>query len=119
MSIAVGRLRARPEFLRVAAGKRVWTAPGLILQTRKRPEAAAEANCRLGLTASRKVGGAVVRNRARRRLREAARAVLPERGHAGFDYVLIARRTTPSRPYALLVEDLRAALAAIHRGVDG
>ncbi|MFN0042671.1 MAG: ribonuclease P protein component [Alphaproteobacteria bacterium] len=119
MNIAVGRLRARPEFLRVAAGRRAWTAPGFILQTRKRPEATPEADCRLGLTASRKVGGAVVRNRARRRLREAARAVLPERGRAGFDYVLIARRTTPSRPYALLLADLCAALAAIHRGVDG
>ncbi|MBM3541429.1 MAG: ribonuclease P protein component [Alphaproteobacteria bacterium] len=115
MAIAVGRLRARPEYLRVAAGGRKWAAPGLVLQARRSPEMSPTPSCRLGLTASRKVGGAVVRNRARRRLREAARAVLPEAGQAGFDYVLIARDATPARPFALLVGDLRAALAAVHR----
>jgi ribonuclease P protein component len=118
MAIAVGRLRARPEFLRVAAGGRKWAAPGLVLQARRSPQAEPQPTCRLGLTASRKVGGAVVRNRARRRLREAARAVLPSAGHAGYDYVIVARNTTPVRPYPLLLDDLRAALAAVHRERD-
>jgi len=63
-----------------------------------------------GFTATRKVGGAVVRNRAKRRLREAARLLLPEHGHAGFDYVFIARSGAPSRPWPRLLDDMKSAL---------
>ncbi|MCW2247307.1 hypothetical protein M2352_002898 [Azospirillum fermentarium] len=65
---------------------------------------------RLGLTASRKVGNAVVRNRARRRLREAARLILPFHARPGHDLVLIARQETAVRPWADLIADLTAAL---------
>ena len=68
---------------------------------------------RVGFTVTRKVGSAVIRNRARRRLREAARAALPAAAVPGCDYVLIARANTISRPYPELVGDLKSALAAL------
>lgn len=67
-------------------------------------------NCRVGITASRKVGKAVARNRARRRLRAAAREVLRQHGMTGCDYVLIGRAATLSRPFAALVADLTTAI---------
>lgn len=73
---------------------------------------------RIGFTASRKVGNAVVRNRAKRRLRAAAAAVLVRDGRPGTDYVLIARAGTGERSYADLVRDLEAALRQIDRGGD-
>lgn len=69
---------------------------------------------RIGFTASRKIGGAVQRNRAKRRLRAAAAAVLPGLAHGRTDYVLIARASTLTRPYALLLKDLAAALETTH-----
>jgi ribonuclease P protein component len=70
------------------------------------------------VTASRKVGGAVLRNRAKRRLRAAAAATLPLSGRAGHDYVLIARIATLSRPFAELIGDLSNAVAAAHQALD-
>lgn len=108
------RLKKRREFLRVAAGGRKRVMPGLILQARP-SEGGGARGPRVGFTVSRKVGNAAVRNRARRRLRAAAEAVLTERGRSGCDYVLIGRAATPARPYAALVGDLEAALQAIER----
>ena len=68
---------------------------------------------RVGFTVTKKVGSAVIRNRARRRLREAARIALAEAALPGCDYVLIARAGTISRPYPELVGDLKSALAAL------
>ncbi len=109
------RLKRRPDFLRVAEARRKWVAPGLILQAaRSTPSgvdsASAGPRVRVGFTASRKVGGAVLRNRARRRLRAAAAAVLPLHAEPGHDYVIIARSGTVSRPYDTLLEDLAAGL---------
>ena len=70
---------------------------------------------RLGLTISKKVGGAVVRNRMKRRFRELARLVLPEAGHAGADHILIGRQGGIERPYDQLVADLRRALAKLRK----
>lgn len=90
---------------------RKWAAPGLVLQAAPRPvDGAPAAGPRVGFTASRKVGGAVLRNRARRRLREAAEVVLAPAARADRDFVLIARAATPTRPYAALIADLRQAL---------
>jgi ribonuclease P protein component len=74
---------------------------------------------RLGLTASRKVGGAVERNRARRRLRALARQVLPSHGAPGHDYVLVARRATVSREWSGLVGDLETALKRLGQWREG
>ncbi|WP_246499600.1 ribonuclease P protein component [Azospirillum soli] len=110
----VGRLKRRPEFLAVAGTRRKHVAPGLILQVRRHDErqrpAPGEPPIRLGLTASRKVGNAVVRNRARRRLREAARQILPAHAAPGHDFVLVARADTAERPWTELLGDLSAAL---------
>ena len=84
--------------------------PGLVLQACRRGAGEAESGPRLGLTATRKVGNAVARNRARRRLREVAEKVLPAKAEAGYDYVLIARKATPELPFAALVKDLEGAL---------
>jgi len=104
-------------------------APGVILQVLRReaPEAAAAAPSeepgrqvlRLGFTASRKVGIAVLRNRARRRLRAAAAAIMPVHAAPGHDYVLIARAGTVTRPYAALVEDLCTGLRRLGVYRDG
>lgn len=69
---------------------------------------------RLGITASRKVGNAVARNRVRRRLREAARLVLPTNAAPGHDYVLIGRAATLQRPFPMLLADLQSALRRLH-----
>ncbi|MBI1776816.1 MAG: ribonuclease P protein component [Proteobacteria bacterium] len=105
--MAVARLKRRPQFLAVAASGLKVATPGVIVQALRRGDKDAP---RLGLTASRKIGGAVERNRARRRLRAAAEAVIPLAGGAGHDYVLIARRATLTRPFALMVEELGRAL---------
>jgi len=109
----VGALKRRPDFLRVAAGRVKWVTPGLVLQARCRGEA--EEEVRVGFTVSRKVGNAVRRNRARRRLRAAAGDVLPKLGRPGCDYVVIGRAATLERPFQDLVGDLRDAVEALAR----
>jgi ribonuclease P protein component len=87
--------------------------PGLVLQAAPRANGA---SIRFGITASRKVGNAVTRNRAKRRLREAAAQILPRAGKPGNDYVLIARGGPTERPFAALLADLEAALRRVDRG---
>lgn len=118
MEQAPQRLKRRREFLHVARAGRKWAAPGLVLQVVDRhggkvPTAADGANAsdiRIGFTVTRKVGGAVVRNRARRRLRAAAETVMPRHAAGGRDYVVIGRAGTLRRPFTALVGDLETAL---------
>jgi ribonuclease P protein component len=111
---AVGRLKRRPDFLRVASGRQKWVAPGLILQALRQRDADPTSDetmpARVGFTASAKVGNAVTRNRARRRLRAAAAAVLPRHAQPAHDYVLIARAGTLTRRFSDLLVDLEVGL---------
>ena len=107
-------LARRADFLAAARARR-QTRPGLTLQARRRDAAEDAPGIRVGYTCSKKVGNAVARNRAKRRLREAARAVIPRHGHPGWDYVLIGRpAVTAARPFASLCNDLASALRALH-----
>jgi ribonuclease P protein component len=121
---ALERLKRRPEFLRVAATRRKFVAPGLILQVRRHdPPDAADGTPqppRVGFTVSRKVGNSVARNRARRRLRAAAETVMTGHAAAGEDYVLIGRAGTLTRPFAALLADLEAGLRRLgaYRGTE-
>lgn len=69
---------------------------------------------RLGFTVTKKLGNAVVRNRAKRRLREAASLVMPLLAQPGCDYVLIGRDATASMPFVTLVDELKLAMSKIH-----
>ena len=111
-------MRKRADFLRAQKGRRQST-PGLTLETCLSPPAKAVPRAaRIGYTASKKVGGAVERNRAKRRLRAAAAATLPLLAREGHDYVLIARTATLSRRFAELIRDLSKALTAAHAAMD-
>ncbi|MGB3808699.1 MAG: ribonuclease P protein component [Parvibaculum sp.] len=111
----IPRLRKRREFLAAARAAK-WAANGLVLQALERGDEDAP---RAGFTVTRKVGNAVIRNRARRRLKEAAREILPLHGKAGYDYVLVGRLSTLTRAWPDLLDDLRSALAKIHGRAQG
>jgi ribonuclease P protein component len=111
-------MKTRADFLRAQKGRRQH-APGLILESCTTPETKAKpGTLRWGVTASRKVGGAVERNRAKRRLREAGRARLALSGRPMRDYVLVARTATLTREFSKLLEDLTTTLNAVHAAVD-
>ena len=105
--LKIERLTSRPQFL--AAAKGVSQARGAVVVQRL-DRADGDPVVRVGFTATRKVGGAVVRNRAKRRLREAARLLLPLHGAPGCDYVFIARGGTTTRPWPRLLDDVKSAL---------
>lgn len=133
--VKVRRLKRRQEFLRVASARRKWATPSMVVQaSRFESDAAGRRDTRLncgsskvmarkpigitkhqdtvgvGFTASRKIGSAVARNRAKRRLRAAADEVVPRIAAPGHDLVLIARGGTLTRPFPDLIDDLEQAL---------
>lgn len=104
------RLKRRAEFLEIAGKGRKAPMPGLVLQALHRAE---DAPLRLGFTVTKKVGNAVVRNRTRRRLQEAARLLLAQSPVAGVDLVLIGRDGTRRRKFSELLLDIRRAMAKL------
>ncbi len=126
VSGTLARLKRRADFLSVAAARRKWVAPGLIVQARRRASeepadgkrrekiarektATSASLTRVGFTVSRRVGGAVQRNRARRRLKAALARLDPDCVAGGVDVVVIGRTETLKRPFPDLIGDLRQA----------
>jgi ribonuclease P protein component len=105
-------LKRRSEFQAVARGRKI-VRPGFVLQAL--PSGHAGRPPRFGFTVTRKTGNAVIRNRIRRRLREAVRLHAAEAASAGMDYVLIGRRAALTLPFDRLIDDLRSGLAAMQR----
>jgi ribonuclease P protein component len=111
----VDRLKRRAEFLAVAATGQRWVAPSFVLQAGppKPVSHAEQAVVGIGFTATKRIGNAVVRNRAKRRLRAAARSVLPDAAAAGRDYVLIARAEVLTCSFQTLLDDLEKAFSRV------
>ena len=105
------RLRQRADFLAVANGARA-NFGAFTLQSRRRDDTGP---ARVGFTVTKKNGTATERNRIRRRLRDVVKqaGVISMRPH--HDYVLVGRRSALTRDFAAMLEDLRAALARLHR----
>lgn len=103
----IDRLTIRRQFLYVAQGRKA-TGRFLLLQARPSDDEAAKVRglVRYGLTASKKVGNAVARNRARRRLRAAMLELLPIHGQGGNDYVAVARTSSVTASWPALLDDL-------------
>lgn len=110
----IGRLKRRADFLRAAKGRR-WHGRALSLQSVARGDMD-EAGVRVGFTLTKKVGCAVIRNRARRRLREAVRLTADLPTKPGHDYVVIGRAAAIEVPFEALQQELARALRAVHDG---
>jgi ribonuclease P protein component len=110
------RLRKRPDFL-LAAKAPALSRGAVFIQMRKRADE--DPVVRVGFTATKKIGGAVERNRAKRRLREAARLILPLHARPSHDYVFIARGGTGSREWGRLLDDVKSALISLAAEHDG
>ena len=114
MNSIIGKLKNRTQFLRVAASGKKWVTPGFVLQVRLREfgenDFAEHESIRIGYTVSKKVGGAVARNRVKRRLRAlVSKAVLPHVSD-NVDCVLIGRKNAFDRPFNFMVSDMILAL---------
>jgi ribonuclease P protein component len=109
-SVRPARLPNRADFQRLTASRRKVSTPGFLLQAAPAPSVAGVPPLRVGFTASRKVGNAVERNRARRRLRALVSAILPDAARPDWDYVLVARRGALHRDFTTMGEDLQGAL---------
>lgn len=118
-------LKHRSEFLRIRGGVRAESSAFLIEAKARPAESAPVENgtgpadsVRFGFTVTKKLGGAVDRNRIRRRLKEALRALDVPGRLAKFDCVIVARKSALDRPFAVLKDDLTKALAKIERDVS-
>ncbi len=124
MSFRLQTLKKRAEFVRARNG-RYFAAHGLVLQAVRLSSASPEKSpasyadegqrpARFGFTATKKLGNAVIRNKIKRRLREAVRAIAPQMARPGYEYVLIGRKSTLKRPFSSLLQDLTIAFDRVH-----
>ena len=109
-SLKLDHLRTRADFQRLTRSRRKHATRGLVLQVAHQPAGRDTTQPRIGFTASKKVGNAIARNRAKRRLRALAREVLQPQVQPSLDYVLVGRHTTVTRPWSKLVQDLETAI---------
>ena len=112
-AIKVNTLKKRRDFLRVAASKKKWISPAMILQSASAVDVLPD-HIQIGFTASKKVGNAVQRNKAKRIMREIANDVFATSAREDLDYVLIARREILSRSFEDLIRDLKWSLKRLH-----
>ena len=109
---SIERLKNRSDFLRTAKGKTVHKK-AFVLQGRARSDSST--NIRIGFTCTKKVGNAVLRNLAKRRLREVAQNIFPNNGVDGWDYVLVGKKDfTAKLSFEMMIKDLAQALHQIH-----
>lgn len=107
-------MRKRAEFTRVNGGAKASSGACVVLAMAR----AGASDIGIGLTASRRVGGAVIRNRAKRRLREAFRLLARQFARPGCDYVLIATPATAELAWQRLLDDLKRALIRLGRSLE-
>lgn len=114
--VSLGRLKKRAGFLRLRKG-RSWRTGALVLQARRNAgePGARENSARFGFTVTKRLGTAVTRNRARRRLKETVRLMADAHARPGYDYVVIARHGALTRSFAQLQKDLCIALEGVHK----
>lgn len=112
MCAALVTLKRRPEFLRVRGGAR-WATAAFVIEAKPRPDPGPEPVPRFGFTVTKQLGGAVIRNRIRRRLRAAISAAGVPRARSGVDYVVIARPAAETMPFVELIALVKAAMAKV------
>ena len=105
-------IKARADFLRLRGGAK-WSGAGFLIETKPAPLPGGPP--RFGFTVTKKLGNAVVRNRIRRRLKEAVRKAQVHLARGGYDYVVVARPAAEKMPFERLVSDVEAALRRVHR----
>lgn len=118
--IIIETLKKRSDFLRVASFRKKWISPAMIIQASPCPEYTIQKKpiIRVGYTASKKVGNAVVRNKVKRRLREAVRQVMTSFGQENHDYVIIARSEAAGLAYQELIRDMKWSLKRLQQKND-
>lgn len=111
--IKLETLKKRSDFLRIASTRKKWVTPAMVIQISE-PDYDDDTVIQVGYTASKKVGNAVARSRAKRRMREAAEKVLTGCGSQKYAYVLIARHEILTCKFDQLIRDLKWALKRLH-----
>lgn len=110
------RIKTRKEYLAIAATGRRWVTPAFVIQTKKSKDK--DSAPHVGFTVTKKVGNAVIRNRVRRRLKEAAREIIPLKASQGWEYVLIGRYACLDIAYERIKSDLKWALEKLDAKAD-
>jgi ribonuclease P protein component len=111
--INISTLKKRSDFLRVAGLRKKWISKAMVVQVAAKPDDLKD-GIRVGYTASKKVGNAILRNKAKRRLREVVKEVMATDAKLNYDYVIIARKEITEHPFNELIRDLKWCLRKLH-----